>query len=334
MARNPNLNALSRQWELLKILPNKGPGLTSQQILDQLNDLGYQVTKRTVERDLRDLSEPFPIQCNDKGKPYGWFWTPGASAELPAITLAEALSIRLVEDLLKPLLPTAILSSLQNHFNQARNKLRHQQTDNPTAGWQDKARHVPPSLPMMPPSIDPAVLDTVQQALLHDKQIEVEYQTIHNDTVKKQTLHPLGLVQRGEVSYLVATAFDYQNIRLYAVHRIVSATCTEQEANRPADFDLDKYIASGALQFGANTQIQLKVKISKDLADYLSETLLSEDQSITEQEEDILLTATVTDSWQLRWWILSKGAAIEVLEPEPLRQEIRQTLSNALTQYE
>lgn len=333
MPRNADLNAVIRQWELLKCLHTKAPGKTSRELQAMLNNAGYPVTKRTVERDLQDLTLPFPIQCNDKSKPYGWYWTPGSSAELPGITLAEALSIRLIEDLLKPLLPHAILTSFQAYFNQAKNKLKALQDDSATARWQDKVRHVPPTLPMLPPAINENVLENVQQALLYDQQIEVEYQAIHTEQAKVHILHPLGLVQRGPITYLVATAFNYQDIRLYAVHRFNKVTISDQAAKRPDDFDLDCYIASGALQFGNGETLSLKAWVSKGLADYLAETRLSADQTLTEDGDGYLLTATVNDTWQLRWWVLGQGSAIQVLEPEALRDEIVAGLRETLASY-
>ena len=333
MPRNSDLNAVSRQWEMLKLLPTKPPGITSRQLQEKLHNIGYNVVKRTVERDLLDLSKPFPIDCNDKGKPYGWYWTPGASSNLPAITLAEALSLSLVEDLLKPLLPKAILTSLQAHFNQAQAKLLTLKQDNAAAHWQDKVRHVPPALPLLPPCIDADVLDLVQQALLYDQQIDIEYTTAQAGKYSKQTLNPLALVQRGPVTYLVATAFNYQDIRLYAVHRMHSALASDQPIKRPADFNLDAYIASGAFQFGGGENISLKAEIWDELAYILQETPLSADQQIQQDESTFALTATVADSWQLRWWILSQGEGIEVIEPVVLREEIASNLKMAAGQY-
>lgn len=333
MPRNSDLNAVARQWEMLKLLPTKSPGITSRELQEQLHNIGYNVVKRTVERDILDLSKPFPIQCNDKGKPFGWYWTPGASSNLPAITLAEALSLRLVEDLLKPLLPKAILTSLQAHFNQAQTKLQTLKQDNAAAHWQDKVRHVPPALPLLPPSIDTEVLDLVQQTLLYDQQIEVEYETTHAGKYSRQTLNPLALVQRGPVTYLVATAFNYQDIRLYALHRIHNAVASDQPIKRPSDFDLDAYIASGAFQFGGGDDIFIKAKIWEGLAHILQETPLSVDQQIEVIDNTSVLTATVSDSWQLRWWILSQGEGIEVIEPIMLRQEIASNLKKAAEQY-
>lgn len=48
--------ALARQWEMLKKLPHRGPGLTARQITAWLKEQGYPVSKRTVERDLIGLS--------------------------------------------------------------------------------------------------------------------------------------------------------------------------------------------------------------------------------------------------------------------------------------
>ena len=146
-------------------------------------------------------------------------------------------------------------------------------------------------------------------------------------------LHPLGLVQRGPVTYLVATAFTYTDVRLYAVHRITGANVQAEPAHRPDGFSLDDYIAQGALQFGDGRTIRLKARVSPWLADILTETPLTADQRLERAGEEFRLTATITDSWQLRWWILSQGQGITVLEPEALRKEIGGELRKCLANY-
>lgn len=75
-------STVSRQWELLRQLPSKSPGITSSEIITRLQSAGYTISKRTIERDLIDLSLMFPLQCNDASAPYGWYWKPGVSVEL------------------------------------------------------------------------------------------------------------------------------------------------------------------------------------------------------------------------------------------------------------
>lgn len=129
--------AIARQWELLKLLPSQAPGRTARELADALAQDGCRVSKRTVERDLNELMLLFPIECNDRGTPFGWHWTPGAHFDLPDLTLAEAMSTCLLEDYLKPLLPASILRTLLPRFRHAEKKLQ-ALPGNPMSGWTDK----------------------------------------------------------------------------------------------------------------------------------------------------------------------------------------------------
>lgn len=327
-------DTLARQWELLKMLPDKAPGMTAKEATERLKTLLFEVTKRTVERDLNDLSEPFGIVRNDKSAPYGWHWMPKESLTLPALSITNAVSLKLLEELLRPLLPSAILESLDVQFRQAQAKLTALAEGNAGARWVEKVRYVSPALPLLPPEIKEGVIEAVQSALLADKQIEVEYLKPGEKKKIALRLHPLGLVQRGAVAYLVATAFDYTDERLYAVHRMQKVQITDEAVKRPKGFKLDGHVEEGAFQFGERKKITLKAKISKELAAILNETRLSKDQTLKQIKGDCHLTATVVDSWQLEWWILSQAAKITVVAPKELRARIAGELSNAAKIYE
>lgn len=326
-------HALARQWQVLRLLPTKTPGITSRELVEKLEREGFTVTKRTVERDLAELSTIFGIACNDKGMPYGWHWMKGEYADLPGLTVSDAVSLRLVEDLLRPLLPSAMLESLETRFGQAKAKLAELSADNHNAKWVDKVRYVSPSMPFVPPKIDPTVLDVLHEALLTERQIEVEYRKASGDK-KTYRLHPLGLVQRGQVTYLVATAFDYDDERLYAVHRILSVNMTTESAQIAEKFSIDDYVQSGAIEFGFGEKINVILRITKGLAEVLTETPLSLNQEILAEGNGFLLKAYIHDSWQLNWWILSQGAAVKVIEPPSLRKLVKDELFSAMSSYE
>ncbi|MFJ4453054.1 WYL domain-containing protein [Pseudomonas sp. NPDC089392] len=79
MPSNPTRHTIARQWQLLKLLPGRHPGMSSTQLQAALTTVGHSTSKRTVERDLVELAALFPLQCNSKGMPYGWYWQPGLS---------------------------------------------------------------------------------------------------------------------------------------------------------------------------------------------------------------------------------------------------------------
>lgn len=332
MPSNKTRNSLARQWELLKLLPTRTEGKTAKQLAEGLIEAGYEISKRQVERDLLDLQEFFGLECDDDQMPYKWRWSFDRPADLPAITLAEALSLVVVEDTLKPLLPLSVQRALQAKFSQARSQLAMMSKKSSTARWAGKVKTVPTTLPLLPPFISEEILEVIQNALLLDEQIEATYQGM-SDKVIELRLHPLAMVTRGSVVYLVATAKEFSDVRLYALHRFKAATRTFEKLKPLKGFSLDKYIADGALQFGEGGEIELTAILSDELARLLSETPISKDQLLKAKGDQWHLKATVLDSWQLRWWILSHGPGIQVLKPSPLAKEIEKTLKAAVAQY-
>ena len=331
MPANKTRNTLARQWELLKLLPTRGSGKSAKDIADALAEAGFAVSKRQVERDLIDLQEVFGLECNDVSIPYGWRWG-AAPIELPGVTLAEALSLEIVEETLKPLLPASVLRTVQPRFAQAKAKLAALREQNKAASWADKVASVPPTMQMLPPVIDEEILEAVQTALLNEEQVDVCYQTLSEES-KGLRLHPLGLVVRGAATYLVATAFDYTDVRLYALHRFKSADRTFAPFKKPKGFKLNQYVDEGALQFGKGQVLKLIARIDESLAKYLAETPLSANQKIKSIEGGFELSASVVDSWQLHWWVLSQGGAIEIVSPTALRNRIVGSLKEALSHY-
>lgn len=333
MPRNNKRSVSLRFIELLKQLPSHGVGKTAYELTIVLNDAGYDISKRQVERDLNELMEAFPLDRDDNSFPQVWKWLKGASVALPTMTISEALSLRLVEGTIKPLLPVSMLDGLETRFRQAEKQLAALSKENRQAKWANKVRTASPTLPLIPPAIDAAVLATVQEALFADEQVDVDYRAMYDDESKIRRLHPLAMVNRGAVTYLIATAFEIDDVRSYALHRIHKASRTHEAAKRPTDFDLDEYIQAGGLEFGNGKTIRLNAWISPYLSKILEETPLSEDQRLQIDDDKIKLTATVVDSWQLTWWIMSYGSNIEVTAPVALRKKIGKLLSEAAALY-
>lgn len=325
-------NAVARQWELLKALPTGSVGITASELTQKLKDAEFTVDKRSVERDLVALERIFGIRCDDSSKPFRWSKSKIHADSLPGMDFADALSLSLAEDLLGKLMPVSFLKILEPKFSQASNRLA-ATTSNRYSKWKSSARYVPPTLPFLAPKIENRVLEAVQSAIASELQIEVRYSPA-DKRPSDQTLHPLAFIQRGPIAYLVATAFDYDTPLLYALHRISSVKVTDAPAQTPKDFSLDTYLEQGAAEFGGGKMIRLKAEVSNALACYLTESPLTKDQRLKPRGSDKhILTATLRESWQLSFWILSQAAEITVMEPKSLRLQIQESLQAALDGY-
>lgn len=311
-------DTLRRQWELLRLIPRSPRKVTATEITEKLSGLGFSVSSRTVQRDLQTLSASFPILNDERSKPFGWSWKRDVPAiSLPGLTVSEALAFSLMKQFMTPLLPASIVGALSNHFALAEKTLR--EAPGVVRNWPSKVRIVHPTQVLQTPAIAPKVYQDITEALLHGRQLRATYGRDAEKT-KDLVLHPLALVQRGQVTYLVARTFSYPDPRLYVAHRF-RATKVLDDANVD-DFDIDTYIASGALGFGKGNLIELEVRLHRSAAVHIRESPLSVDQTLVEENgETVRLAATVADTPQLRWWLMGFGATAEVLGPAPLRRE-------------
>ncbi len=325
-------DTLQRQWELLRSIPAHGNGASVLELVSKLEAAGYFTTVRTVQRDLINLSTTFPIHCDEDSNKLKWQWMKSATLDIPNLSITDALSIKMMQAYLTPLLPGAILNALHSRFDQADHRLKTEVSL--LARWPEKIRTVIPGQPLKAPIIAEKILESIQKALIQEHQIKVNYQSRYKHETTEYQLHPLALVQRGPISYLVATAFSYEDVRLYALHRLTSVEILEDEATIPDTFDIDAYIQEGALSFGSGELFVLKLRIQSDLKTTLTESPLSDDMIITPDGDKFLATATVQNTWQLKWWIRSQGAQAEILEPQSLRDEFEKSLRETLALYE
>lgn len=334
MPKADSKDTLVRQWEMLKLLDTRY-WLTTSEITERLAGLGYGVDQRTVQRDLEKLSTVFlDIDCNKKSAPFGWRWKQGADLGVRGLSVSEALTLKMVDEFLAPMLPASMLESLRPRLKQATEKLDSlEAADNPAARWTEKIRVVHPVMNMVAPDVRPEVMETVQEGLLREKQIEVGYHRIGTDAPSAHRIHPLAMVQRGPVTYLVCTVFDYSDIRLYALHRMVTATLLDDAIEWPQGFSIDNYIREGHLHFGNGGDIFLKLWVSKDAGSYLRESPLEGDMRMQESGDGYEVTATVRDTMQLKWWLLSRGRDAIVLEPAEFREKMIFSLRDALDGY-
>jgi len=184
------------------------------------------------------------------------------------------------------------------------------------------------------PVIAPEVQAGVYDALLRNRRLDVVYNPRWQDGSKTYEINPLGLVLKDGVVYLICSMWGYPDIWLLTLHRMVEAQALDKPASAPDGFNLDDYIASGELDFVVGGDIKLKALFSRDAAFHLDERPLSDGQTIVEQKDGrMLVTATVQDTSELRWWLLGFGDKVEVLEPEHLRGEFRKIASNMAGAY-
>ena len=357
------LLTIHRRLDILMMFGRKNQELSTGEIVKRLRREGDHMADSLVLRTLKQLEEAGLLErvradeeeeddddwaappVSSKSRParnLKWRWPMGMDSRLrllPKLTLGEIIAFRLLEFLLKPLLPKESYEALQPYLQAARRQCEILPRWSPTLAWETKVRVIPPAQPLLPPEPPLAlasleareawrrsqqqVRETLLEALVENRQCAIEYQQVWRDEPARWTVHPLVYLQRGLAFYLLCTIDDYTDVRQLAVHRMRSAALLDAKASKPTGFDADREVERSQGMGGSGEPLRLVARFWKRAGLHLLETPLAADQWVGDEDDDrFRLTATVNDTAQLRWWLLSFGSKVEVLEPVGLREEM------------
>lgn len=331
-----SVETLYRQWVMLAKIPRFPRRISVLDLKQILSAEGFEIDVRTVQRDLDKLSLTFPLNYDTEGRKNYWFWIETASVQdLPGMEPVTALAFEMAESYLTPILPKATLDLLQPYFQRAKQVLQ-AATHSQLKKWPDKVAIISRGPDLIKPKIAPELQHVVYEALLKEKQIKATYKPRTKRKSVVYNVHPLGIVNRHGVIYLVCTLWDYQDIKQLALHRLKSAEILEDKAASPESFNLSSYIKSdNQFAYPVTTEmIRLKVLFEPITGEHLFETPLASDQIIVPQDDGrLLLEASVADTQELRWWLSGFGSQIEVQGPPVLREYFQNEANLLVAQY-
>lgn len=228
----------SRLVSILLLLQARGR-MTAQSLADE-----FEVSVRTIYRDIDDLSASGVPVYADRGRDGGFQLLEGYTTRLTGMTPAEAESL-----FLSGLEGPAMELGLGESTAAARLKLL---AALPSARRADASRvasrfHLDP-IDWYRAASDLAFLPQLGAAVWGGKRIRVRYESWNTTT--ERVLSPLGLVLKGGIWYLVAVGRSVP--RTYRVDAIRSLELTDEGFERPADFDLAMHWTASVRAFEAN----------------------------------------------------------------------------------
>lgn len=328
-------DTLLRQHTLLRLIPEQPRSITTTVLQEKLSERGFDISLRTIQRDLVQLSTIFPLTSDQNQNRNVWYFLEGASPNFRDLDPPSALALSLAENHLRNLLPKTVLDLMAPQFRKASQFLDHLE-GNHLAHWSRRVRALPNSKTLLPANIPEAIWDTVSTALLKRQQVKVLYLSRGSEAAKERVLHPAGLISRHTVSYLVASVDGYHDLRQFALHRMQSAEDLNKPANTQPAFNIDHYIQEELNTSEPIKPVRLVADIAPSLTWLLRETPLATDQQLTPVDDNPgwhKLTATIPNDSETRWWVFGLGEKIKVYEPVAWRDEIISRLNKALSLY-
>ncbi|MEU6113222.1 WYL domain-containing protein [Streptomyces sp. NPDC047117] len=316
-----------RLLSLLLLLQNRGR-MTAPELAAEL-----EVSVRTVYRDIEALGASGVPVCAERGPAGGYRLVDGYRTRLTGLTDAEADSLFLAgaPGPARELGLGAVLATAQLKLRAAL-----------PAGPADRARRVQERFHLDAPAwfrdADPVPhLTEVARAVWEQRVLRVHYRRWGGED-RRVVLHPLGLVLKSGIWYLVALADGTP--RTYRIARLLAADVTDEPFERPDGFDLAAHWAESSrrlesalhkgtarlrispraqrllpMQFGAAGTRALETAGPPDAAGWVRVEMPVETEAVA-----------VAD-------LLRLGTEAEVLGPPELRAAVARTVTELARRY-
>lgn len=289
---------INRLFEIIYILLNKKT-VTAKELAEH-----FSVSTRTIYRDVDSLSlAGIPIYT-EKGKGGGISLLPNFVLNKSILNEQERKEILVALQGLssvKTVETTQVLQKLSTIFNQ--NMINWLEVD--FSNWSFE---------------DDTLFPKLKKAILERRIVEFDYYSTYGEKTHRR-IEPLQLLFKSRAWYLKGFCLIRQDVRLFKLLRLKNLHVLDEHFSERTLVGVVPNISSSEHQ---KENVTLKLKIGQTMAYRVYDEF---DESMVKKQLDGSFIVTVTwpeDDW-VYGTILSYGEHLEVLEPEYMREIIRQT---------
>jgi predicted DNA-binding transcriptional regulator YafY len=177
------------------------------------------------------------------------------------------------------------------------------------------------------------IIDTLADAILNQNICMVGYFSFTDETERHYLIEPLHFFESNGGMYVFVRVPRHDSIRTLAVERIRKIEKSLETFVYPQNFDPEKLLES-SFDIIYDDPVSLRLWVSRDQAKYIRERKFFRDQTLSENPDgSIILEIRTSGKNDVKRWVLSLGAGAVVLEPESLREEIREELNRLILRY-
>lgn len=165
----------------------------------------------------------------------------------------------------------------------------------------------------------------IYEATIAKKRLSLNYYSMETKKLSKRIIDPYAFKFNFGIWYLIGFCHLRNEIRTFRIDRIRKIEIIEENFKVPKSFDIDEYF-KGSWGIIRGQKIKVTLKFTKEIADFVSECIWHPSQKLTKNKDGILNAEFEVEGLsEIKIWILGFGENVEVLKPEELREELRNT---------
>jgi predicted DNA-binding transcriptional regulator YafY len=324
----PDETSMLRQWKLIRMLCARRYGLTIREMAAEMK-----VGERTIRRDLKMFrSVGFRLEETTGDRGCKTWQMAGDQGNPPmTFTFEEAAALSMGRQFLEPLAGTPFWSAAQRAWGKVRASLGKSVADYLDrfpkmfhcttfghADYTDKA----------------GILEDLTIAIEDHRAVHLTYQSQQATEPMTRDVYPLGWRCHRDALYLIAAEPGLDRPKTYKVARMDAVEVSAFVHQLYRDFDIEAFNSGSFGIYDGDDDITVVVKFLPAVARYVSEKRWHKSQEETKHRDGSLTVRyRLSNTVEIKSWILGFGANAIVLEPESLREEIAAELEQMLKAY-
>lgn len=324
-----DISVAERQVYILSLLSENPQGFTADEIVEKLNSWDVAVKKRTITRDIDELSLSYGISEEERnGKTY--YKADKYHLGNVDLTISDLMSVAFMQSLLKKYQGV----DMADHAGQFLSKLvgqtgfvnkvqlmdfqnMIQNLDASSTGKQD---------------VDSDIEKIVRNAMESKKKLQIEYYAWNSDSYSTRVIHPYQLVINDGYFSVMAYCETRKALRQFRLSRI-----------QKADMLSEGFVVDKALLNENKTFIHLTGKAEENLvlhfdaetARYVEEYEKSKADHIEKQKDgSLIFRRKVSISDEVTKYVLGFGSHVKVLEPAWFAEDIAEEIQRMVESYQ
>jgi predicted DNA-binding transcriptional regulator YafY len=181
-----------------------------------------------------------------------------------------------------------------------------------------------------------AVLEQITRAWAERRMVRLWYRSPRSGELRQRDLAPYFLEVSGPAYSCYVIGYDNwaRGLRTFKLDRLERAQMLDKGYRIPQDFDATAYLAGSWGIMHGEDLIEVVLKFNPEVGPLVQERTWHPLQTIDELADgSLLFTLRVSDPREMRPWIRSWGADVEVLEPISLRDEMKEEAQRLVDLY-
>lgn len=176
-------------------------------------------------------------------------------------------------------------------------------------------------------------ISKVNYSMSRGRSLSLNYFSINKNSLTIRKVDSYNLIFKSGAWYIIGYCHMKDQVETFKVSRIKGLKITDEIYMTPHTFSLKEYLDNNwGLFMGEKDKIT--IKFDKSLDSIIRDTKWHANEEIENlQDGSVLFSVYINETDEIKKWIMSFGKNAEVIEPQQLREEIKEEIEEMYKKY-